>query len=124
MANKKKLPISIFEIVWYTRCAGVILWGLTYVVLGIITKYNDIDALTEFNQNFTKLFGLGIYFWGLIIIAIAVVAAVVVLLFFAKIFDRASEREQRRSARLSALKKEEKVVDEQKPEVVEAAQAE
>ena len=124
MANKKKLPISIFEIIWYTLCAGVILWGLTYVVLGIITKYNDIDALTEFNQNFTKLFGLGIYFWGLIIIAIAVVAAVVVLLFFAKIFDRASEREQRRSARLSALKKEEKIVDEQKPEVVEAAQAE
>ena len=124
MANKKKLPISIFEIIWYTLCASVILWGLTYVVLGIITKYNDIDALTEFNQNFTKLFGLGIYFWGLIIIAIAVTAAVVVLLFYAKIFDRASEREQRRSARLSALKKEEKVVDEQTPEVVEAAQAE
>ena len=124
MANKKKLPISIFEIIWYSICAGVILWGLTYVVLGVVTKYNDIDALTEFNQNFTKLFGLGIYFWGLIIIAIAVTAAVVVLLFYAKIFDRASEREQRRSARLSALKKEEKVVDEQTPEVVEAAQAE
>ena len=125
MANSKKLPISIFEIVWYSICAAVIIWGLTYVVLGIVTKYNDFDSLTEFDGKFTNTFGLSLYFWGLLIIAIGVVAAVVVLLFYARVFDRASEREQRRSARLSALKKEDdKVVSEQQPEVVEAPQAE
>ena len=121
MANKKKLPVSIVELVWYPICALVIIWGLTYVVLGLITKYNnDLTALAEFNTNFKKLFGLDFYFWGLIIIAIGVVAGVAVMLFFAKVFDRATEREQRRSARLDALKKnEEKVVDTQPAEVSE-----
>ena len=124
MAKKNKLPVSIVELVWYPICALVILWGLTYVVLGLVTKYNNINALTEFDANFRKLFGLNLYFWGLIIVVIGAVAAVVVMLFFAKTFDRASEREQRRSARLNALKKEEKVVAEQQPEVVEAKPAE
>ena len=119
MASKKKLPISLVELVWYPICALVILWGITYVVLGLVTKYNDISALTTFDANFKKLFGLNLYFWGLLIIVIGVVAAVVVMLFYAKRFDRASEREQRRSARLNALKKDEKVVDEQPAEVVE-----
>ena len=125
MAKKKRLPVSIFELVWYPICALVILWGLTYVVLGLVTKYNNINALTEFDANFKKLFGLNLYFWGLIIIVIGAAAAVVVMLFFAKTYDRASEREQRRSARLNALKKdEEKVVAEQQPEIVEAKPAE
>ena len=121
MANKKKLPVSIFELVWYPICALVIIWGLTYVVLGLVTKYNNINALTEFNANFTKQFGLGLYFWGLLIIVFGVVAGVAVMLIFAKTFDRATEREQRRSARLNALKKDDdKVVAEQPAEVVEA----
>ena len=120
MAKKNKLPVSIFELVWYPICALVILWGLTYVVLGLVTKYNNISALTEFNTNFTKQFGLSLYFWGLIIVVIGVVAGVAVMLIFAKTFDRATEREQRRSARLNALKKDdEKVVAEQPAEVVE-----
>lgn len=120
MAKKNKLPVSIFELVWYPICALVILWGLTYVILGLVTKYNNISALTEFNTNFTKQFGLNLYFWGLIIVVIGVVAGVAVMLIFAKTFDRATEREQRRSARLNALKKDdEKVVAEQPAEVVE-----
>lgn len=120
MAKKNKLPVSIFELVWYPICALVILWGLTYVVLGLVTKYNNISALTEFNTNFTKQFGLNLYFWGLIIVVIGVIAGVAVMLIFAKTFDRATEREQRRSARLNALKKDdEKVVAEQPAEVVE-----
>ena len=120
MANKKKLPVSIFELVWYPICALVIIWGLTYVVLGLVTKYNNINALTEFNANFTKQFGLGLYFWGLLIVVFGVVAGVAVMLIFAKTFDRATEREQRRSARLNALKKDDdKVVAEQPAEPAE-----
>ena len=116
---KKKLPVSIFEIVWYTICALIILWGITYVTLSLIDKYNDLKALHDFASKFQSTFGLSLYFWGLIIIAIGVVAAVIVMIVFAKTYDRAADREQRRSARLNAIKKDQKVVSEQQPEVVE-----
>lgn len=123
MANKKS-KISIFEKIWYVLCALVVLWGLTYIVLGIISKFADIAPLDDFCKGFKRMFKLDIQFWGAIIIAIAAVAAVIVMLIFAKTFDRASDREERRSARLSALKKEEKVVAEQQPEVISEAKAE
>ena len=110
---KKKLPVSLFELVWYPICAAVILWGLTYVVLGLVNQFNDFKSLNDFCNEFKGTFKLDIYFWGLIIIVIGVVAGVICCLFFAKTFDKAADREQRRSARLSALKKEEKVVDTQ-----------
>ena len=116
---KKKLPVSIFEIVWYIICALVIIWGLTYVVLSLINKYNDLTNLNKFAVSFKKTFGLSLYFWGLIIMAIGAVAGVAVMIVFAKTYDKAADREQRRSARLNALKKEEKVVDEQQPKAVE-----
>lgn len=116
---KKNRKVSIFELVWYILCGAVILWGCTYVVLSLVSKYNDLKGLNDFASKFEKTFGLSLYFWGLIIIAIAVVAAVIVMIIYAKTFDKAADREQRRSARLSGLKKEEKVVAEQKPEVVE-----
>ena len=122
--TKKKLPVSIFEIVWYIICALVIIWGLTYVVLSLINKYNDLTNLNKFAVSFKKTFGLSLYFWGLIIMAIGAVAGVAVMIVFAKTYDKAADREQRRSARLNALKKEEKVVDEQQAEIVEQPKAE
>lgn len=116
---KKNRKVSIFEIVWYLLCGLVILWGCTYVVLSLVNKYNELKGLDEFASNFEKTFGLSLYFWGLIIIAIGVVAGVTVMIIYAKTFDRAADREQRRSARLSALKKEEPVVATQQAEVVE-----
>ena len=113
---KKKLPVSLFELVWYPICIAVMIWGLTYVVLGLVNHFNDFSSLNSFAADFKRLFKLDLYYWGLIIFAIAVVAGVVVALFFAKTYDRAADREQRRSARLNALKQEEKVVDEQQPE--------
>ena len=104
MAKKNK-KVSIFEVIWYLICGLVILWGITYVALSLIDKYNDLADLHKFATKFESTFKLSLYFWGLIIIAIAVVAAVVVMLFFAKTYDRAADREQRRSARLNALKK-------------------
>ena len=117
---KKNRKVSIFEVIWYLICALVILWGITYVALSLIDKYNDLAELHKFVVKFKSTFKLSLYFWGLIIIAIGAVAACAVMVIFAKTFDRAADREQRRSARLSALnKKEDKVVAEQKPEVVE-----
>ena len=117
---KKKLPLSIFEIVWYSICILVMIWGLVYVILGLIDGANDLTSLHKFMADFKKTFGLSMYFWGLIICAIGVVAGVTVMIIYAKTFDKAADREQRRSARLSGIvKKEEKVVAEQEPEVVE-----
>ena len=121
---KKKLPVSLFELIWYPICIAVILWGITYVILGLVNQFNDFSSLNSFANDFKGNFKLDLYFWGLIIIAIGVVAAVVVMLFFAKTYDRVADREQRRSARLNALKKEEKVVDEQQPEFTTDAPAE
>lgn len=121
---KKKLPVSLFELVWYPICIAVMLWGITYVVLGLVNQFNDFSSLKAFANDFKGNFKLDLYFWGLIIFAIGVVAAVVVALFFAKTYDRAADREQRRSARLNALKKEEKVVDQQQPEFVSNAPVE
>ena len=117
---KKKLPLSIFEIVWYSICVLVMIWGLVYVILALIDDANQLTDLHKFMANFKKTFGLSMYFWGLIIFAIGVVAGVTVMIIYAKTFDKAADREQRRSARLSALnKKEDKVVAEQKVEVAE-----
>ena len=121
---KKKLPVSIFEIVWYAICVLVIIWGLVYVVLSLVNKYNDLSNLDKFAVSFKKTFGLSLYFWGLIIMAIGAVAGVAVMIVYAKTYDRAADREQRRSARLNALRKEEKVVDEQQAEIVEQPKAE
>lgn len=121
--NNKK--ISAFELVWYTLCGLVALWGLTYIVIGAINHFANISSLGEFCEGFQNMFKLSIHIWGSIIIAIAAVAATIVLLVYAKTFDRASDREQRRSARLSALKKaDDKVVSEQQPEVVSEAPVE
>ena len=117
---KKKLPLSIFEIVWYSICVLVMIWGLVYIILAIIDGANDLTSLHKFMGKFQKTFGLTMYFWGLIICAIGVLAGVTVLIIYAKTFDKAADREQRRSARLSAInKKGNKVVAEQKPEVIE-----
>ena len=122
---KKKLPVSKFELVWYPICGAVILWGLTYFVLGLVSKFVDASGLDSFCKGFQSMFKLTIQVWGLLIIAIGAVAGVIVMLIFAKTYDRAADREQRRSARLSALnKKEEKVVSEQQPEVVSEAPVE
>lgn len=122
MKNKK---ISVFELVWYTLCSLTCLWGLTYIVIGVINHFTNISSLDAFCEGFQRMFKLSIHLWGSIIVAIGGVAAVVVLLIFAKTFDRASDREQRRSARLSALKKnDDKVVSEQQPEVVSEAPVE
>ena len=115
---KKNAKVSIFEIIWYTLCVLVILWGIAYVALSLINKYNDLSSLDKFAADFKKTFGLSLYFWGLIIIAIGAVAMSAVMIIFAKTFDRAADREQRRSARLNAIKKDQeaKVVAEQKAE--------
>jgi len=96
---KKKLPVSIFEIVAYSILAALGLWGLTYIVLGVVVEFITFkDDLYIANQS---LGTLGFLYQGFIILAVAVVAAVIVLLIHAKTSDRDYEKAQRRAARLA-----------------------
>ena len=117
--STKKLKVSPFEIVWYLLTGAVALWGLVYIVLGLIAQFYPAPSadnpLAKANGVIESKFGLGFLYWGLIILAIGVVAAVFVLCITAKTSDREVEKTQRRAARLAAAHKEEG-----KPEVVDA----
>ena len=99
--KKKKLPISVFELVVYILAGLMALWGITYVVLGVVAanfaSYKSslyiVDAALKDNTS-----GLGFLGQGLIVLAVAVVVAAFVLLSNAKKSDREYEKEQRRSA--------------------------
>ena len=121
--NKKKLPLHPFELVWYTLCCLVGIWGITYIVLGLVAENLPIKAtnegLVKVNLDFAKKFGLDFLGWGLIILAIAAVAAVIVLLLFSNKVDREYEKNVRRAQRLAQLEAEE-IKEEEKEEAIEA----
>ena len=96
--------LKIFEIIVYSICGAVALWGLTYIVLGLIANYGPIDnAIEEFNTSFTKLFKLGLFEWGLIIFCIGMGVGIIVLLSIATTVDKTNEKAARRAARLAKI---------------------
>ena len=105
---------KIFEIVWYSICGALALWGLTYTVLGLVAGelgiHSSKNVLLQASNKIQELFGLGFFGWGLIILGIASLAAVIVLLVFAKSADRDFEKNQRRAARRNATATEETTV--------------
>ena len=116
--NNKKLKLSIFEIVWYTLCLLVAIWGITYIVLGLLGMYLPIrsedNVLKQASESYAKTFGLGFFEYGLIHLAVAAVASIIVLLVQSKKSDRDVEKAQIRAAiRASArqLSQEEEPLD-------------
>ena len=102
---KKARKLTTFEIIWYCLNSLLGLWGLTYIVLGIIVRNQGSNGVFyNANNVIDKNFGLGGFFnWGLILVAIAVVLSVIVLLANAKKADTEFEKNQRRAARLAAV---------------------
>ena len=122
--NKKKLPLHPFEVVWYSICLLVGLWGLTYIVLGLVAENLPTTATKEglvaANSDFAKTFGgIDFFGWGLIILAIAAIAAVIVLLVFSSKVDRDYEKTVRRAQRLAQLEAEE-AKEEQEQNIIDA----
>ena len=109
--NTKKFPLHPFELVWYILVGLVGIWGLTYIVLGLVASYLPIrtedPGLVKANDKILELFKLDFLGWGLIILAIAAVAAVVVLILFSNKVDRDYEKNVRRAQRLAQLEAEE-----------------
>ena len=121
--NRKPLPLHPFEFVWYILTGLVGVWGLTYIVLGLVAENLPITSedkgLVAANTSFQKTFGLDFFYWGLIILAIAAVAAVIVLLLFSNKVDRDYEKTVRRAQRLAQLEAEE-IKEEEKEAALEA----
>lgn len=122
--NKKKLPLHPFEFVWYILCGLVGIWGLTYIVLGLVAENLPITSedkgLVKVSGDFAKTFGLDFLGWGLIILAIAGVLAVIVLLIFSNKVDRDYEKNVRRAARLAQLEAEEEKEEAETAQVIDA----
>ena len=96
---KKKLPLSIFEIVAYSILALLALWGLVYIILGFTCEFISTKSdLYKANANFGTL---GFLYQGFIILASSAVVAVIILLIHAKTSDREYEKQQRRALRLA-----------------------
>lgn len=122
--NKKPSPLHPFEYFWYILTGLVGVWGLTYIVLGIVIQNIPDKAEDEgiklVNTQFTKTFGLDFFGWGLIILAIAAVAAVIVLLVFSNKVDRDYEKNVRRAQRLAQLEAEELKEEQEQQEIIDA----
>ena len=107
--KKRKLKLSLFEIVWYILCGLVLLWGLTYIVLGLVAKYAPIPSsdneVLKASDAYAKVFKLGFFEYGLIHTAVAWLLAIIVLLIYSKKSDREFEKEQRRAALRASARK-------------------
>lgn len=96
---KKKLPVSIFELVAYIVSGLLGLWGLTYMSLGIAVVY--ISGETDLAKADASFGDFGFLGQGIVILVVATLFAVIVLLVNAKKSDRDFEKAQRRAARLA-----------------------
>ena len=97
---KKKLPISIVEIIVYSLSGLMALWGLVYISLGLAVNFLKYDnELVKTNAAILEgTNGMGFLQQGILVLFIGVIVAVVFLLGFAKVADRQYEKEQRRAA--------------------------
>lgn len=103
MAKKNNNKISIFEIVWYSLTGAVALWGLTFIILGVVSRNLPSSAgLYKGDAAYKAAMNLGFFDSGLIIFSSAVVLAIIVLLITAKKSDREVEKQQRRAARVAS----------------------
>lgn len=99
---KKKLKVSVFEIVAYSILGLLALWGIVYLCLGFACNFVHYDsALLAQDKAFRAINGLGFLEQGIIILVVAVIVFVVVLLTTSKKSDREYEKTQRRAARMS-----------------------
>ena len=106
MSNKAKLKISVKELVLYIICGAFILWGLTYVVLGLLAAYLPIaqsaNPLYAADSAIRAAFGLGFLGWGLILTCGFACVFAIMLNAFAKGTDKNVDKDQRRAARRAA----------------------
>ena len=123
--GNKKLKLSVFEIVWYTICLLVALWGITYIVLGLLGQYLPMKAsdnpIRNASNSYASVFGMGFFGYGLIHTGVACVAALIVLLMQSKKADRDVEKAQRRAAIRASINKQ---MEENEEEIIDVSEQE
>ena len=111
---------KIIEIIIYCVFGGLAIWGLVYIVLGLLAANLPIpdssNALRSGDAYIKSLFGLGFFGWGLILFGVFAALTAFSFIYFAKDVDKDYEKNQRRAARLKRnvvtdTKPEETVVD-------------
>jgi len=113
MAQKKKYKLA--EIIIYFTFAALALWGLVYIVLGILASNLPIpdasNPLRDGDSVIRSHFGIGFFGWGLILFGVFGVALALAFVYFAKDIDKEYEKSQRRAARLNREPKTKEVID-------------
>lgn len=107
MDSKKKLKISIKELVLYCISGAFVLWGLVYIILGLCVTYLPLNSETPLvvaDNTIRNLFGLGYLGWGLILASAFAIVASIIMVSFAKGTDKDFEKNQKRAARLARNK--------------------
>lgn len=103
--REKLKKLTTFEKICYPICCLLMLWGITYVVLGLIADNLQVSSsnnyLKQASDALASIFGLGFFGWGLIIFGIGAVLMTITLLVNARNTDRDYEKAQRRAARLN-----------------------
>jgi len=101
----KKLKIKTSELVCYIIGGAVALWGLVYLILGLIANSLPVpledNPLKQASNVIKKYFGLDFFGWGIIIFVIGVLFILIVLCVRAKTADKSFEKQQRRAARVN-----------------------
>lgn len=107
MNEKKARKLKPVELVIYIISGLFILWGLTYITLGLVAKYLPVtnSPLKIANATIARLFGLDMFGWGLVIFILFALIAAITMIVFAKNVDKEYEKSQRRAARLSRANK-------------------
>ena len=105
MPKTKNKELTTFEKLAYPVLGALMLWGLTYTVLGLIADNLQVSLsnnyLKQASNAIAGVFGLGFFGWGLIIFSIGAVLMTIILLVNARNTDRDYEKAQRRAARLA-----------------------
>jgi hypothetical protein len=123
-----KMKVTTKEFVWYVIAGILVFIGTALIIFDIIgdnirvstddnwilTAQNAVIEWSKINMDWRA--------WGLIFFLVGALVAVITLSVFAKGADRIVEKEQRRQARLSAIK--ETDVDENKTIEVEVNEVE
>lgn len=102
MAAKKRS--KVVEYIVYGTFGALALWGLVYIVLGLLANSLPIpvsqNPLKSGDDVIKSYFGLGFFGWGLILFSVFATLTALALVYFAKDVDKDYEKQQRRAARL------------------------
>lgn len=128
--ERKEKSLSRKELAWYIAAGILLVWGLTFIVIGLIgdyypALYSDNWVRTSENAWLTNWSNMGYFWWGMILAGVGVLMAVIVLTVSAREGEKDAERALRRAQRLAIEQEpvEEKKDDDLQPVFIPESEA-